>query len=45
MKMGINKISLQEFPASDLDYCTIADRFDFALQVERRNSLNILKLG
>jgi 2-phosphosulfolactate phosphatase len=30
------------FPASDLDLCTDVDRFDFALQVERRDGLLVM---
>ena len=32
-----------EFPASDLDYCTQVDRFDFAMLVKRENGLNRLE--
>jgi 2-phosphosulfolactate phosphatase len=31
------------FPTSDLDLCTDLDRFDFALQVERRDGLLVME--
>jgi 2-phosphosulfolactate phosphatase len=31
------------FPASDLDYCTAVDRFNFALPVRRENGLHIMQ--
>lgn len=31
------------FPASDLNYCTEVDCFDFAMQVERRNGLLVMQ--
>ena len=31
-----------EFPASDLEYCVAHDRFNFALQIERREGLLIM---
>ncbi len=33
-----------EFSASDLDYCTAVDRFDFAMPVERREGGYVLKI-
>jgi 2-phosphosulfolactate phosphatase len=30
------------FPATDLDYCTQVDRFDFAMRVERREGLLVM---
>jgi 2-phosphosulfolactate phosphatase len=32
-----------EFPAADLDLCTVVDRFDFAMQVTRQDGLLILR--
>lgn len=32
-----------EFPAADLDLCTAVDRFDFAMQVTRRDDLLVLQ--
>ncbi len=32
-----------EFPAADLDLCTAVDRFDFAMQVTRRDGLLVLR--
>ncbi len=32
-----------EFPAADLDLCTVVDRFDFAMQVTRRDGLLVLR--
>jgi 2-phosphosulfolactate phosphatase len=34
--------TLADFPATDLDYCTQIDRFDFAMPVRRENGLLIL---
>jgi 2-phosphosulfolactate phosphatase len=31
------------FPISDLEYCTVIDRFDFAMVVERRNNLLLMR--
>ncbi len=36
---GANPIA---FPASDLDYCTQVDRFDFAMRVKRREGLLVM---
>ena len=32
-----------DFPAADLDYCTAVDRFDFAMVVERRDGLLVMR--
>jgi 2-phosphosulfolactate phosphatase len=35
--------NLPEFPASDLDYCTKIDAFDFAMLVTRENGRPVIR--